>query len=534
MCAIRAGTPKTHRLSNWCKDLEQVDITLNMMRPCTQNPNLSAYEAMEGMFSFDATPMAPIGTECMIHVKPSKRHTWGYHSMKAWYFAPALNHYRCIRVVTDTGAVRITDTFKFLHHALPVPQVSSADRIVQATKDLRQAIDGATTSAPDELEAIKQLRALILGTPPPPPLPEEIAPPEAPRLADVAPLPIPQAIQNPIQTDSPQESPPRRRGPQLIPFDDDELDDSTVIGADDLQPQHRYNLRSQARHIIQSAIAEGLVIPKDHIAFAVIDEETGKALEYKDLIKLDKYKDVWSKSYANELGRLTQGIRDIPGTNTMFFIHKADIPEDRQKDITYGRIVVVVRPQKQERERTRLTVGGNLVDYPWEVATPTADLTTAKLLFNSVISTPGAVFVVMDCKNFYLMTPMKRPEFMRLQMNLIPDEIIQKYNLKEKVDNRGWVYVRIEQGMYGLPQAGRLANELLAKRLDKEGYYQCQYTPGLWRHKWRPITFSLVVDDFGIKTIGLSHAKHLKNVLEKYYTVTVDWKGELFCGVKLD
>jgi hypothetical protein len=66
MCAVRAGTPKTYRLSNWCKDLEQVDMTLNMMRPCTQNPNLSAYEAMEGMFSFDATPMAPIGTECMI------------------------------------------------------------------------------------------------------------------------------------------------------------------------------------------------------------------------------------------------------------------------------------------------------------------------------------------------------------------------------------------------------------------------------------------------------------------------------------
>ncbi|KAL7475456.1 hypothetical protein ACHAW6_001368 [Cyclotella cf. meneghiniana] len=116
----------------------------------------------------------------------------------------------------------------------------------------------------------------------------------------------------------------------------------------------------------------------------------------------------------------------------------------------------------------------------------------------------------MDCKKFYTMTPMLRPEFMRLQMSLIPDEIIEKYSLKEKVDDRGWVYVRIEQGMYGLPQAGRLANKLLAQHLDKEGYYQCQYTPGLWRHKWCPITFSLVVDNFGVKTIGLSHVKHLK------------------------
>ncbi|KAL7476782.1 hypothetical protein ACHAW6_002618 [Cyclotella cf. meneghiniana] len=113
MCAALAGTPKTYYLSDWCRDLEQVHITLNMMHPCTQNPNLSAYEAMEGMFSFNATPMAPIGTECMIHVKLSKGHIWGYHSMKAWYFALALKHYRCIKVVTDAGAVRITDTFKF-------------------------------------------------------------------------------------------------------------------------------------------------------------------------------------------------------------------------------------------------------------------------------------------------------------------------------------------------------------------------------------------------------------------------------------
>ncbi|KAL7475457.1 LOW QUALITY PROTEIN: hypothetical protein ACHAW6_001369 [Cyclotella cf. meneghiniana] len=133
ICAIQAGTPKTYRLSNWCKDLEQVDITLNMMCPCTQNPNLSASEAMDGMFSFDATPMAPIGTECMIHVKLSKRHTRGYHSMKAWYFAPALKHYCCIKVVTDAGAVRITDTFKFLHHTLPVPTVSSTNRILPRT-----------------------------------------------------------------------------------------------------------------------------------------------------------------------------------------------------------------------------------------------------------------------------------------------------------------------------------------------------------------------------------------------------------------
>ena len=58
--AIRAGTPPSFKMANWCRMLEQADITLNMMRPCTLNPNLSAFEAMEGMYSFDATPMAPV------------------------------------------------------------------------------------------------------------------------------------------------------------------------------------------------------------------------------------------------------------------------------------------------------------------------------------------------------------------------------------------------------------------------------------------------------------------------------------------
>jgi len=70
--AIQAGTPHTYRLSNWCKDMEQTDITLNMLRPCTTNPLLSAYKALEGMFSFDRTPMTPIGTEVMIHIKPTQ------------------------------------------------------------------------------------------------------------------------------------------------------------------------------------------------------------------------------------------------------------------------------------------------------------------------------------------------------------------------------------------------------------------------------------------------------------------------------
>ena len=92
---------------------------------------------------------------------------------------------------------------------------------------------------------------------------------------------------------------------------------------------------------------------------------------------------------------------------------------------------------------------------------------------------------------------------------------------------------KIILGIYGLPQAGKLANDLLQKRLSKSGYYSVQFTPGLWRHAWRPITFTLVVDDFGIKFTGDTHAHHLIKAFKDHYKVTIDWKGELFVGIKL-
>ena len=84
--------------------------------------------------------------------------------------------------------------------------------------------------------------------------------------------------------------------------------------------------------------------------------------------------------------------------------------------------------------------------------------------------TPGAKYLTMDISNFYLCTPMDRPEFMQLPINIIPQEIIEKYNVNNLV-NCGWVYVRIDQTMYGLPATGKLSNNLLVKRTSKAGYH---------------------------------------------------------------
>ena len=138
-----------------------------------------------------------------------------------------------------------------------------------------------------------------------------------------------------------------------------------------------------------------------------MDKTSGKMLNYRQLMRHPDYKGPWSLSSANEFGRLANGVGGrIKGTNTIKFICLADIPKDRRKDITYGQFVCTIRPEKAEPNQTRFTVGGDRINFPGEVATPTADMLVAKALFNSVISTAGAKFMTMDISNFYLMTPL--------------------------------------------------------------------------------------------------------------------------------
>ena len=94
---------------------------------------------------------------------------------------------------------------------------------------------------------------------------------------------------------------------------------------------------------------------------------------------------------CKELRRLAQGWDGSNGTDTIFFMSHDEIKKiPRDRTVTYARIVVDYRPQKDDPNQVRITVGGNLINYPGELTTQTADLTTTKILWNSTISTPGA------------------------------------------------------------------------------------------------------------------------------------------------
>ena len=169
-----------------------------------------------------------------------------------------------------------------------------------------------------------------------------------------------------------------------------------------------------------------------------------------------------------------------------------------------------------------------------DCGTPTANLLTIKLLLNSVVSTPGAKFLGLDLKDFYLNTPMDRPEFLRMKLSNFPEDVIKHYNLNDKADNKGFIYVHCERGMYGLPHAGIIAQKLLKERLEAHGYTQSNMTPGFWRHETRPISFTLIVDDFGVKYFGKEYADHLINALNEHYKVAEDWEGAKYGGITLN
>jgi hypothetical protein len=176
--------------------------------------------------------------------------------------------------------------------------------------------------------------------------------------------------------------------------------------------------------------------------------------------------------------------------------------------------VIDHRPQKDDPNRVRITVGGNLIDYPFELTTLTANMVSSKILWNSVISTKDARFAGADIKNMYLETPLDRYEYMKMPLTLFPADIIEYYKLMNKALD-GYVYMEIRKGMYGLPQAGVLANKLLKERLARNGYFEQPHKPGLWKHVSPPVWFNLCVDDFGIKYIGREHLQHLYDALRK-------------------
>lgn len=572
--SVLAGTAESFPTNLWDRLLPQTEITLNLLRQSNATPTVSAYAHLSGPFDYNKMPLAPMGCEVQVHEKTDKRGTWAYHCVDGWYLFTSPEHYRVHNCqIKQTKKERLTDTISFKHKHITNPSISPADKLMNALAHLKATLADKINDHPTH--QLKELQKIVTNINPidkptvSPPKQKEQALPRVrdnatvPRVHNQPSVPRVPPTTTPIATVPIRIHQRKRRSlshlthpinhPTLPPAASTRSKTAASRAAQKpptpsrlRQPTASSRSKTTRRAHAVMRLPKGTADAKFLRAFQkleqdveqamhVLDKESGKLLNYRQLLQHPKYKKEWSLSSANEFGRLAQGVggRIKNPTNTIRFIRENEIPKERRKDVTYGSFVCTVRPEKAEPNRTRFTVGGNKINYPGEVATPTAEMLAAKILFNSVVSTPGAKFMTMDVSNFYLMTPLKRPEYIRVRLVDLPDEIIKEYKLRDKATKNGSIYLEVTKGMYGLPQAGLLANELLEKRLNKHGYYQSKLVPGLWKHESRPIQFTLVVDDFGVKYIGREHAEHLKSVLEQHYKVTTDWTGERYIGIHL-
>ena len=190
------------------------------------------------------------------------------------------------------------------------------------------------------------------------------------------------------------------------------------------------------------------------------------------------------------------------------------------------------------KKRTHIAFGSlqveNLIKCEGKLLVRTADISTAKLQWNSVISTKNARYMWLDLALFYLTADLEYCKYMKMPLNLFPQWIIDQYDLNTHAVD-GMVHIKMRKAVYGLPQAGILANKKLRRELEPHGYLEHENTPGLWYHKTRPIPFTLVIDDFGVKYVRKEHVNHLISCLKQSkYKLTEDLTGNLYCGISLN
>ena len=555
----------------WDRLLPQALITINLLRGSRINPKHSAWSQLFGPYDFNKEPIAPPGIRVLVHVKPENRATWAPHADDGWYIGPANEHYRCYRVyMTETKAERITDTISWFPTKTTLPTNSSAEIIAAALHDVhhelvnqrpensicsinesqrevlkqitqtyKQIIDPSNRFTylsdteednDDDESEIEKLESSTSSTIPPPSIQHNVNAPSKRVPSEILPANTPGNNTVPSQrvesATTPTTKAPSSHNTIAFDIPCDTSPSTSIIDiiskkTDKTWPMprkftHTHNTRASAKvaYILANA-------PQYAFFGNAINPDTGKPAEYLELSRSTRGP-LWIDGMTLEIGKLL-------GTETIKVIPISEIP--RGTKITYAKIVCADRPEKENPIRVRMTIGGNLITYDGTTSTKSAEMPTVKIFINSVVSTPNAKFMTGDLKDFYLNTakmPKKDFAYMRIPINIIPSDILRKY---EHLIYKDHIYLEVSKGIYGLPQAGKLANEQLIRHLAPYGYAPCPITPGLWKHATRNIAFLLVVDDFGIKYTDKRDAEHLLAALQDAYKISVDWDGERYCGL---
>lgn len=555
----------------WDELLPQAELCLNHLLPYSPNPTVSAYAGIHsGALDFTRHPIAPAGTRILIHDKPTVRSSWAPHGVPGYYLGPALQHYRSYRVWSSTSkATRISDTLAWFPSGFTVPGPSPHDNLLAAATTLKKTLTEfnslptqlRTNSQPgvSVIESVITDLAGTLGTDPagtvgtdsdtvstPAPALALPAPTYsttliAPSVAAI-PLPLPDSCQE-------QRVVPNINTTDLAPvsptsFAEHEVprplvSPSVQIPAGLHQHLHTPTQYDSPNIRITSHLPRRPSVPlppqisrnstyPPQFAAALTTlnlDDHGQPLRYSTA-KAGSNALLWQQAESEELDRLL-------ATETIRPIFLAQQPIDRRRDTTY------YNPQTKEKQnaagertyRIRGTIGGDRIHYPGPTTARTAAMPLVKILLQSVIS-DGSKWLTIDIKDYYLNTPLPRPEYLRIASKFLPSTVIHQHDLQQFFHNNAILF-QVNKGMYGLPQAGLLAQQRLITHLASEGYHQTD-TTCLFRHVTNGTVFSLVVDDFGVKYTNMDGVNHLIQTLQALYTITIDWTGSKYLGFSID
>jgi hypothetical protein len=429
-----ATTDRDFPLQLWDKLAPQVQDTLNLLRASRINPNISAYEALNGPYNWDRYPLAPSGCKAVIYEAPAVHGSWASRGTDAWYLGPSIDHYRCnLYFVPETRAYRISRSAELFPQHCQVPNLSPTAHLKALTEELQNEtkLAAGTTKGRRLIKSLgKAIKAILA-----PPNEEEQRVTENP-MSENAPIRMIQRISDApailqtrdptakrnliktarlhrrqtrtntpgalpqitrtvpalIQPDGPTPTTPRRSSRKI-----DNTSPVIVI------PPYRMlggGTRASARLISQSKLTamtlqEALagpitfmprklvpstytdIINYTYLAAPMIHPTTGEIISsYKRLMHDPATAEVWQTAFGKDFGGMAQG--DLKtgqkGTNSVFVMtHKEiEIAKAAGHKWTYARIVVDHRPQKEDPNQIRIAVGGNLIMYKGSTSTRTA------------------------------------------------------------------------------------------------------------------------------------------------------------------
>jgi hypothetical protein len=571
--AALAGVDPSFPMAAWNELIPQVEATLNMLRPSTMHPRMSAWEALHGKYDFDAHPMAPPGTAVTIHEKPGQRDSWSKHGIKGFYLGPAMDTYRCYRVWTKhKHSTRTTDTVAWHPHGYEWEAHSTLDVITGAADIMAKALQQLTTTDGSRqpvntiaVEIQRQFNDLkrIYGqtnvdlhcndeeqdTPE-----EETAAIQRVETAEkVAPA---TCEQPPARRSKRRKHKTLNRANAVLP---DHLAEALEIAATfkrrhgpstvlhDKYTSKRYinkAVQLAQRRLVKSraswkhwASSPGVELDSGGVPFFVdrtqasfantavdLDAE-GNKLTWGNALRSPEG-DIWLQKHGEEISRLFD-------SDTIRLTLSMNLPPGK-KPAYYNPQVRTKIKEGVLQYRVRGTIGGDKVMYDGDTAAHTASMQLIKIFLNSVVSQKDAKFMTADIKDFYLGTPLREPEYMRIKLDHIPQDVIAKYDM-DKYAHNGSVIVAVHKGIYGLPQAGKLAQDRLIKHLATHGYHLADNTPCLFKHESNSVSFTLVVDDFGIKYTKSEDADHLLAALRELYIMTEDRAvTQKFVGITIE